>query len=281
MIGGLVRRRYRGAHRPGRRTAGLVRIPGPLDRLVVRAKPSIDSALWSAARSVASIHGDSPLVGTPRLRRALVIAPHPDDETIGAGGTLALLGEAGTKVTVVMVTNGEMTPGTRLPADEIGRRRASETVDACGLLGLGRPRFLNLPDGGLSGVATELSSHLSGLLAETKPQAAFIPWFGDGHTDHRAITSALREAGAAPSLMVWAYEVWTPLPATRLVDITATIERKRAALAAHRTAAAAFELDAMLGLSRYRSVHGLAGHGFAEAFLVAKVGAYLSLAEGN
>jgi LmbE family N-acetylglucosaminyl deacetylase len=233
--------------------------------------------------------GEGPVVGLPALRRALVLAPHPDDETIGPGGTLALLAAAGTAVTVVVVTGGETTPGTGLPPEQIVRRRAAEATQACARLGLSAPMFLEHPDGNLCRRLPAMAADLTALLTSTAPDAVFLPWFGDGHPDHQALTDALaltaRDPDAAPNLdakiEVWAYETWTPLPATRLVDITAMIDAKRAALEAHVTARAAFDLDAMTGLNRYRSVHGLAGRGWAEAFLVAPVHRYLEWAAAS
>lgn len=255
-----------------------MRIPPPVERLVSRVRPVLTPAALATAHSVASILGPGPVVGTPAFRRVLVLAPHPDDETIGAGGTLAILAAAGAAVTAVILTDGERTRGTGLISQSIGRRRTSEAAEACRRLGLPHPRFLGLPDGSLEGVLPELSRRVAAVIAETSPNAVFLPWFGDGHGDHRAVTAALAAAAPASGLMVWGYEVWSPLPANRLVDITAAIDRKRQALSVHVTAARAFDLDAMLGLNRYRSVHGLAGQGYAEAFLVAEVSRYLVLA---
>jgi hypothetical protein len=88
---------------------------------------------------------------------------------------------------------------------------------------------------------------------------------------------ALASSGLAPDTQVWAYETWTPLPANRIVDITAAFSAKEAAVAAHVTAHLAFDVGATLGLNRYRSVHGLMGRGYAEGFLAAPVGDYLDL----
>lgn len=255
-----------------------MRIPRLLDAISSRVKLSITEEAWPAVRTVTSLRGTGPIVGVPSLRRAIVVAPHPDDETIGVGGTLSLLAEAGTAVTVVVLTNGEMTPGTGLSPAEVGRRRTVEAREACRRLGLGEPRFLALPDGGLAGATAEVVTCLRSMTAAIRPDALFLPWFGDGHPDHRAVTTALAGAAPPPNLVVWAYEVWSPLPANRLVEITSAMPRKEHALAAHVTAGQSFDLHAMLGLSRYRSVHGLAGHGFAEAFLVAGARRYLDLA---
>jgi LmbE family N-acetylglucosaminyl deacetylase len=252
--------------------------PRPVDRWLTRRRRAVPDGAWPALRAAASLAGDGPLVGLPSLRRVLVLAPHPDDETIGAGGTLARLAAAGATVEVVVLTDGEATPGTGLEVAEAGRRRRQEAARACVHLGLAPPKFGGHPDGGLAQRQAELAGELGALVPDLAPQAVFLPWFGDGHPDHRAVSAALARTGLPDRVDVWAYETWAPLPANRVVDITPVVDLKRRALAAHVTAGAAFDLDAMIGLNRYRSVHGLAGRGWAEAFLVAPAPRYLALA---
>lgn len=255
-----------------------MRIPRFFDRLVTKAKPLVPEKAWPALRGALSVPGDRPLVGLPAFRRAVVLAPHPDDESIGPGGTIALLTEAGTAVTVVVLTDGSATWGTGLPAEEVAARRRQETARSCARLGCGPPQFLGFPDGVLSERLAELAGALATVIGDAAPDVVVLPWFGDGHPDHRAVTSALSRTRPPGGVQVWAYETWVPLPANRLVDVTAVIGRKEAALGEHRTASAAFDVTAMLGLNRFRSVHGLAGHGFAEAFLVGPSDRYLKLA---
>lgn len=255
-----------------------MRLPRSLDRLGAQVKPLVPARLWPAVRSLASLTGEGPRVGLPPLRRPLVLAPHPDDETLGPGGTLARLAAEGAAVTVLVLTDGEATPRTGLGRRELGRRRREEAGVACQRLGLSQPRFLGHPDGGLAEREAEVAGALAALVSETGADAVFLPWFGDGHPDHRVPTAALGRAGVTGNVEVWAYEVWAPLPANRLVDVTPVMARKREALAAHRMASASFNLEALLALNRYRSVHGLGGHGWAEAFLVGSVEEYLELA---
>ncbi|MGI8535965.1 MAG: PIG-L deacetylase family protein [Mycobacteriales bacterium] len=250
----------------------------PLARLVARGKPLVPEALWPLLLTLRSAAGDGPLVGVPAFRRVLALAAHPDDESIGCAGTLALLAGTGAQVTVVFATDGEATIGAATDPAQTGRLRVAEAREACRLLGVSDARFLGRPDRGLPAVARELGAELAGILAETRPEVLLLPWFLDGHPDHQALSTALAYAGPRPDLQVWGYETWTPLPANRLVDVTAVIERKQAALAAHVTASLAFDVGAASGLSRWRSVHGLMGRGYAEAFLAAPAADYLALA---
>lgn len=250
-----------------------MRLPRPLVRAVARAKPLVPERAWPALLAARSFRGDGPIVGTPAFGTVLCLAPHPDDEAVGPGGTLALLTAAGARVTVVFATDGEATRGSALGREELAAARRAEAVRSCQILGVAATRFLGLPDG-------DVAAHVDDVVAvirDVPADAVFVPWFGDGHDDHRAPSDAVVAASLGAGVEVWGYETWTPLPANRIVDITAVVERKRAAIGAHRTAHLAFDVGALIGLNRYRSVHGLMGRGYAEAFLAAAPDAYARL----
>lgn len=254
-------------------------IARPLARLMARGKPLVPEAAWPLLLTLRSARGSGPLVGLPAFRRVLALAAHPDDESIGCAGTLALLArDPRARVTVAFATDGEATIGAASAPEETGRRRAQEARQACRALGVEDTRFLGLPDGGLAQRTEELGTHLAALVRELEPEVVLLPWFLDGHPDHQALTPGLARAGLPGNLQVWAYETWTPLPANRIVDVSAVADQRDAALAAHVLAAQAFDLTAMQGLSRWRSVHGLMGRGHAEAFLAGSLEDYLALA---
>jgi LmbE family N-acetylglucosaminyl deacetylase len=217
------------------------------------------------------------VVGLPKVSRALIVAPHPDDESIGCGGTAALLAAAGTDVTVVIATDGEATRGSDLPPASLAARRREEAMRAARLLGVRAPTFLGLPDGALSDRTAELCRALTAELRRALPELLLVPSPLEEHPDHRAVNTALLQAGLDGAFEVWGYETSTPLPANRIVDITAVLAQKEAALAAHATASLAFDITAIVGLNRYRSVHGLMGRGWAEAYLGGSAAEYLSL----
>jgi LmbE family N-acetylglucosaminyl deacetylase len=229
---------------------------------VARLKPAVPDAAWPVLASLRSFVGDGPIVGVPRYRRVLAVAAHPDDESVGCGGLLALLADAGAEVHVCFATDGEATIGAAMPSEEVGRRRRLEATAACRVLGTRPPRFLGHPDGGLAGVLGALGDDLRHLVDELRPEVLVAPWELDGHADHRALHAAL-----PPGIEVWGYETWTPLTPNRVVDISGVFERKERALACYETAHLAFDVGAMLALNRYRSVHGLSGRGHAEAYL--------------
>ena len=250
-----------------------------LGRAVARLKPLVPARLWPTLLAMRSLTGPGPALRLPPLRRVLVLAAHPDDESMGCGGTIALLTDAGADVSVVFASDGEATIGSTRPQRSTAALRRQEATAACRILGVARPPcFLGHPDGALPDAVDAIAASLTALVAERRSEAVFLPWFLDGHDDHRALTAVLARAALPTELEIWGFEVWTPLPVTRLVDITAVEDRKRDALAAHRTAHAAFDVSAALHLSRWRSVHAQMGSGSAEAFITAPLGTYLELA---
>ncbi len=174
----------------------------------------------------------------------LVIAPHPDDAELGAGGTLLLLKAQGARVGVLDLTNGEPTPHG---SPEIRRH---ETDAATAILGLDWRGNLGLPNRSL--VADLAARHqLAGVLRELRPGCLFAPYWDDSHPDHVA-ASALVDAAR-----FWAKLTKTDLPhepfypprilyyfsvhlrlhprPSFVMDITPYLEEKMRALACYRS----------------------------------------------
>lgn len=252
-------------------------VPRLLARLVARAKPRVPDALWPTLLAARSLAGDGPVLGPPRADRVLVLVPHPDDETLSCGGTIALLSEHGARVELLAASDGEATIGSALDVAETGRRRRAELDAAAGVLGA-TVTGASLPDGHLGAHRAELATAIGDALHRLRPQLVLAPWLGDGHRDHRAVAFALADCAPGADVEVWGYETWTALPANRCVDVTEVHDRKLEALRCHRTAALAFDLDAGIGLSRWRSLHAQMGRGYAEAFLAAPGDRYVCLA---
>jgi len=146
-----------------------------------------------------------------RFRRAVLVAPHPDDEVLAAGGLMQRLAGAGTTMTVLGVTDGEASHprSPTVPSGEMADRRAQERHQALTFLGLTHTPTvrLGLPDGGVAGVADELVDCLGGVLA---PDVVCIaPWNHDGHPDHDAAGQAAAEACAASGATLLSSLVWT------------------------------------------------------------------------
>lgn len=244
-----------------------MRVPPTLVRAIARGKPNVPDAAWPVLRTLASARGSAPLVADPDGAPTLVLCAHPDDE-LGCAGTVAMLADAGTPVTVVYATDGDGTRGSPFPPEETAARRTAEARTACETLGVtAAPAFWHLPDGGLPGRVDELTGRVEQAVAEHGAARVLVPWFLDGHRDHQAVSRAVADADLPEHVEVWGFEWWTPLPATRLVDVTAVWPRKSSAAEAHATASLAFDVTAGLALSRWRALSGLHGQGYGEAFL--------------
>lgn len=121
--------------------------------------------------------------------RTLVIAPHPDDEILGCGGTMARLADAGAETFVAVVTEGRP---PAYPAAFVERVQ-QEARQAHALLGVRETFWLGLPAAELSETPhASLNAAIQQLVAELRPRTLVIPFLGDIHRDHQLIfTSAL------------------------------------------------------------------------------------------
>lgn len=196
----------------------------------------------------------------PSPQRILVLAPHPDDETFGCGGTLALLADAGAAVDVAFLTRGEAGTETALPERaaaraELAEIRMAEAHGACDVLGVGQRFFLDGRDGALS-EQPSLAAALAGVLAGGY-RRVFCPHPREAHPDHAAAYLWFRDAARAVGLAseVWLYEVWTPLEPNMHVPIDHVVERKAEAMRRHRSQTAQLDyVSAFQGLARYRAL---------------------------
>ena len=145
----------------------------------------------------------------PSGGRAVVIAPHPDDEVLAVGGLLAQLAARGTEVAVISVTDGTAShPGsTSWTPERLVRERPRETRAALQCLGIGvEPIRLGLPDGALQAQHDVLASRLKTLVHAG--DVVFTTWRQDGHPDHEATGSACAVAVAAAGARLLEVPVW-------------------------------------------------------------------------
>lgn len=209
----------------------------------------------------------------PEQGRVLVLAPHPDDDVLGCGGTLCLHAGQGDPVHVLIAYDGrEGDPERRWQPQAYRELRRREARAAGARLGLSDYEFWEYPEGHLpSGDELLAAAHrIAARIAELAPATLYAPWVGEHHVDHHALARAARLAlvfsgfrGAA-----WGFEVWTPLVPTRIVDVSRVLERKRAALAEHQSQLAYRDLarkGLALGAQRamYLAPEALHGEAFA------------------
>lgn len=217
--------------------------------------------------------------------KVLVVAPHPDDEVLGVGGTIHRLCGEGHDVTVAIATKG----WPPLFAESQVSRVRSEAEAANERLGTGELRFLDLPVTRLHALPEhELNGAFETLFSEEAPDWVFLPFPGDRHEDHRQVFDACQVAlrpspDNRPVRRIACYETvsethWAapgvePVFSPQLfADVSDHLEAKLEAMAQYasqvRPAPDARSLDAVAALARWRgSVVGVAA---AEAFMVVR-----------
>ncbi len=203
----------------------------------------------------------------------LVIAPHPDDESIGCGGAIALHRRHGDQVLTLFLTSGEGSM-KNMPAEEIWQIREAESRAALSVLSSELLGFLRLPDGRLDKQISQggqaMAEAMEKAMGSIHPDRIYLPHGNEDHPDHQAVlpmlAAAYRQLGRAEPWLL-GYEVWTPLDRYDLVeDISEVFSLKQAAVNCYQSQLEQFRYDrAMAGLNMYRGA--MAGHcEYAEVF---------------
>jgi LmbE family N-acetylglucosaminyl deacetylase len=199
---------------------------------------------------------------------ALVFAPHPDDEVLGCGGTIALKAMAGSSLQIVIMTDGRTSHSQFVDAQTLIEMRRAEAVDASKQLGLDSSAytFLDFEDNRLAEHADSARKRVIELLQKHRPEQVFVPHRHDRLRDHVAtyeiVMSAILEWGKPVTVLeypVWLWNTWpwTTLPGLRAafaglprmlrdsaelafgcrtrIDILSVLPRKLDALAQYRS----------------------------------------------
>ncbi len=221
------------------------------------------NAARHAAAQLAALCADAHTLDGHALRESgstVVFAPHPDDESLGCGGLIALRAAQGSDVWPVLVSDGAAShPGSRaFDADARRALRDDEWLAALACLGVDTARATRLGcgDGEVPGVAdprfSDVVARCRTLIEDIEPALVVVPWRRDPHPDHQATHAIVRAALATlppelPAPRCLEYLVWAgeraqldDLPRTGeaiawRLDIAEVVERKRAAIAAHRS----------------------------------------------
>lgn len=216
-------------------------------------------------------------VTKPAGSRILVIAPHPDDESLGCGGTLLLHHQLGHQVRVVFLTDGERGI-KKVPAREVRDIRRTEAVAAAAALHIPEDHldFLALPDGKVSQHAGT-SYELRAILERFDPDTIYLPSFLESHPDHYAANVLLKN-NLIGEVRIGAYEVWTTFQPNILVDISGIIDVKRHVIEQYSSQIRELNyLEAITCLNRYRAAMYGAGLQYAEAFITCTSTQYFEL----
>lgn len=188
-----------------------------------------------------------PLIELPdTIERLLVVVAHPDDETLGAGGLIAMAATRGVATTVVVASNGEAShPNSPThSATRLAEIRRVEVTQAVHELHPGAElHLLGRPDSGLSAHVDEISDAIDRHVDATT--LLVTPWSGDRHPDHQACADAATVVTQRTGIEHWQFPIWAwhwatpnspefPLGRLRCLPLDdAAIAAKTRALAEH------------------------------------------------
>ena len=155
------------------------------------------------------------------LDSAMVFSPHPDDETLGCGATLAHKTALGAKVTLVVMTDGARSHARFVGEETMRVTRAAEALRAAEQLGIAGESvvLLGFRDGTLLDHRSEAVEEVRSLLERHRPEQVFIPHRLELPRDHAAtrevVLDALRGGGRAATVLeypvwYWAHWPWVP-----------------------------------------------------------------------
>jgi LmbE family N-acetylglucosaminyl deacetylase len=213
--------------------------PAFCERLAVVARPPLLSRAEDMTAQTAT-------------RSCVVLAPHPDDETLGCGATIMRKLAAGTAVTVVIATDGRHSHySSKISAEALIEIREEEARVAASILGLQRERvvFLRFEDGHLTDNRRLLRDRLVEIIDTANPKEIFVSSIVDAHPDHRVLAELARDLAWARrdrSPEVYEYPIWFWDPRIwrvkhllglrpRKVRTENFLPRKREAIAAYRS----------------------------------------------
>jgi LmbE family N-acetylglucosaminyl deacetylase len=210
----------------------------------------------------------------PPAKRLLVLAPHPDDETLGAGGTLIRSIKSGAVAKTVYVTSGR---ASLAKAMEEEARRVSASVGY-------EAEFLGYPLNDIP-IGSEAQERVAECINRFDPQIVFIPFLLDDHDDHRRVNHLLYLADKQGLLRskyeFWAFQVYSTVIPNVVVDITDVAEEKAVTVNLWSSQKESRDwAHYILGMNAFNSRFlKKPGQNYVESFLVLPSEEYFSLCE--
>lgn len=212
---------------------------------------------WLKYLSTAAPVAIPEILELPKSARVLIFAPHADDETLGCGGTIALLRKRGCEVRVIVVTDGARGDPEKLFSGNITALRDKEICQAMSLAEVYNIEHLNFPDGGFDAGTVAAGRELAHVYNEFEPDWVLVPSPYESHRDHLGVCFHVLNhwASQGTKVRLLCYEVWGGLTANQLVDITPVMETKRKMIRAYQIPLSYLDYEeAIMGLARYRGL---------------------------
>lgn len=182
--------------------------------------------------------------------RTLIVAPHPDDESLGCGGAIALLRKFNIEVEILVLSDGTLSHpnSVKFSAEKLRDLRESEMVKALKILGVSKKNVTffrykdrSVPDKNSIRAVRKFINYLG----STNPQTILVPWRRDPHPDHRAAFSLIKATNKSAKIIeypIWLWEIAESEDAPKFEEVTAfrldiksVKEQKRLAINAHQS----------------------------------------------
>jgi LmbE family N-acetylglucosaminyl deacetylase len=217
-----------------------------------------------------TVYPEAVHIGDSPQGRVLVLTPHADDETFGCGGVIREHIMHGDDVSVVVLSDNSDSVQEEASGQEVIDLREKEFAEAMSVLGVGKFRCLRIPPGVFG--TQDRSEDIAAILIENNPDLLYLPSWSDNHHDHRILmkwTSRALKNTSSIRPTIRQYEVWSPLSATIVVDITAVMEKKYEAMDCYQSQMIAINYKHHIeGLNAFRAMtFGDSRVRYAEAFL--------------
>ncbi|MET0811869.1 MAG: bifunctional PIG-L family deacetylase/class I SAM-dependent methyltransferase [Microbacterium sp.] len=172
--------------------------------------PGTPEAVWATALA----EHDLPALSLD-VDVLLVVAAHPDDETLGVGGSVHRAASQGTSISVIAVTDGEGShpdSPTRTPSELAALRRAELRASIDELAPGAELTFLGVPDGGIRSRSSEVERAVTDAIRSLRAGGSRVlvlaPWPGDGHGDHRVTGEIVARACEREEVALRTYPIW-------------------------------------------------------------------------
>jgi LmbE family N-acetylglucosaminyl deacetylase len=178
-------------------------------------------------------------VSPPVGNKSIVLAPHPDDETLGCGGTVRLLLNSKKQVKIIFLTSGEKADPS-YPVSEMSSVREKEAVKALKVLGVTDYEFFRFPDRELQINYKNALESLLKVIEHYEPDTIYSPSPVELNPDHR-ITASLAmdilkiKSKSTHSIKIVFYEISIPLRPNIFVDITEIFGVKKKAIKEYKS----------------------------------------------
>jgi len=203
----------------------------------------------------------------PPGARVLVLAPHPDDETLGCGGSLRILIKGGKAVKVLFLTKGEKAVEDPVSREQYTEVREKEAKKAMRILGVSEYEFLRFPDRELLSQVGLLREKVMAVIDSFRPDTIYSTSPIELNPDHRAAAAVAGEMMNDRGVMVAFYELVTPIRPNILIDVSTVYRFKKRAIKAYRSQLKITDYLKMISsLNAYRTITLGRGVRYAEAF---------------